>query len=148
MSDVTIRCATERDIDTVLRLWESAGSAPTVTDSSDGLRRLLATDEGALLLAESEGNVVGTVIAAWDGWRGGFYRLAVLPHRRRQGIATALLQEGERRLQARGAVRLTAIAIGDDPVATGLWTAVGYTRQSNRARFVSQEPSKASQPAT
>ena len=42
----------------------------------------------------------GTVIASWDGWRGAMYRLAVLPSLRRRGIAAALVDEGERRLQA------------------------------------------------
>jgi ribosomal protein S18 acetylase RimI-like enzyme len=137
VSNVTIRNATEQDIDAVLRLWEAAGSAPTVTDNHDGLSRLLATDSEALLLAESDGAIIGSLIAAWDGWRGSFYRLAVHPQRRRQGIATALLREGEQRLRARGATRLTAIVADDDPGALDLWTVVGYTRQENRARFVS-----------
>jgi ribosomal protein S18 acetylase RimI-like enzyme len=136
VSNLTIRGATEQDIDAVLGLWEAAGSTPTVTDNHEGLRRLLATDSEALLLAESEGVVIGSLIAAWDGWRGNFYRLAVHPERRRQGIATALLREGERRLRARGATRLTAIVADDDPGALGLWTALGYARQQNRARFV------------
>ncbi len=139
LTDFTIRVAIEQDIRAVLRLWESAGSAPTVTDNRDGLLRLLATDSDALLLAESEGVVIGSLIAAWDGWRGSFYRLAVHPERRRQGIATALLREGEQKLRARGATRLTAIVADDDLGALGLWTAVDYTRQQNRARFVSNK---------
>lgn len=139
VSDVTIRNASEQDIDTVLRLWETAGSAPTVTDNHEGLRRLFAIDSEALLLAESEGVVIGSLIAAWDGWRGSFYRLAVHPERRRQGVATALLREGEQRLGAQGATRLTAIVADDEPSALSLWTAVGYTRQQNRTRFVSNK---------
>lgn len=69
--------------------------------------------------------MIGSLIAAWDGWRGSFYRLAVHPDHRRRGIGTALLREGERRLRARGAVRLTAILAGADPVAAGFWEAVG-----------------------
>ena len=136
MPDFTIRNATERDIDAVLRLWEVAGSTPTVTDNHVGLQRLLATDRHALLVAETEESMVGSLIAAWDGWRGSFYRLAVHPERRRQGIATALLRTGEQRLRARGAVRFTAIVADDEPSALSLWVAVGYTRQENRARFV------------
>jgi len=47
-----------------------------------------------------------------------------------------LLREGERRLRARGAVRLTAILTEDDATATGFWQAAAYTRQPQQARFV------------
>jgi ribosomal protein S18 acetylase RimI-like enzyme len=134
--DWTIRSATEQDIEPVLCLWGAAGSSPSVTDTREGLLVLLATDEGALLLAEHDGTVVGSLIAAWDGWRGSFYRLAVHPGGRRQGIATALLWEGERRLRARGTVRLTAIVAEDDSAATAFWQAAGYARQRDRVRFV------------
>ncbi|MHB1539644.1 MAG: GNAT family N-acetyltransferase [Solirubrobacteraceae bacterium] len=68
--------------------------------------------------------------------RASFYRLATDPDRRREGIATALLQEGERRLRAHGAIRLTAIVAGNDAAATGFWRAAGYTPLPNQTRFV------------
>jgi ribosomal protein S18 acetylase RimI-like enzyme len=136
LSGLAIRSATEQDIEPVLCLWDAAGALPSVTDTREGLLGLLASDREALILAECAGAVVGSLIAAWDGWRGSFYRLAVRPDRQRQGIATALLREGERRLRARGAIRLTAIVAEDDPVATGFWQATGYTRQRDRVRFV------------
>jgi ribosomal protein S18 acetylase RimI-like enzyme len=111
-------------------------SLPSVTDTREGLLRLLATDRQALLVAEEAGAAIGSLIAAWDGWRGSFYRLAVHLDRRRQGIATALLRDGERRQRARGAVRLTAIVAEDDATAMGFWRATGYRRQTDRARFV------------
>jgi ribosomal protein S18 acetylase RimI-like enzyme len=97
---------------------------------------LLAADPQALLVAELDGVLAGSLIAAWDGWRGSFYRLAVHPDWRLQGIATTLLREGERHLRARGAVRLTAIVADDDPTAMSFWRAAGYEHQQNRARFV------------
>jgi ribosomal protein S18 acetylase RimI-like enzyme len=133
---VTIRSASKQDIASVLDLWVAAGSLPTVSDSPAGLARLLAADPEALLVAELDGVLVGSLIAAWDGWRGSFYRLAVSPEHRRRGLATMLLREGERRLREHGAVRLTAIVADDEPAAMGFWAAVGYQRQSRRARFV------------
>jgi ribosomal protein S18 acetylase RimI-like enzyme len=85
---------------------------PSVT--GEGLGRLLAAGEEALLVAEVRGALVGSLIAAWDGWRGSFYRLAVDPDVRGKGLATALPLEGERRLRARGALRLTVIVVDDD----------------------------------
>jgi ribosomal protein S18 acetylase RimI-like enzyme len=135
--DWTIRPASEHDVERVLALWETAGSAETITDTREGVLGLLDADPEALLVAESDGGeIVGSLIASWDGWRGSFYRLAVHPEQRRQGIATALLREGERRLLARGTARLTAIVTDDDPDAMSFWTATGYERQQSRARFV------------
>jgi GNAT superfamily N-acetyltransferase len=108
-----IRNATEADIASVLDLWAVAGSSPSISDTPDGLVQLLAADPLALLVAELDGVLAGSLIAAWDGWRGSFYRLAVSPEHRRKGLATMLLREGERRLRERGAVRLTAIVADD-----------------------------------
>ncbi len=136
MPDWTIRAALEKDIDAVLNLWNLAEGPTSVTDTREGLLVLLATDSQALLIAEYNAELVGSLIAAWDGWRGSFYRLAVHPAYRRHGIARALVREGERRLRAHGAVRFTAIVAKDDQTATSFWRAVDYTIQSDRTRFI------------
>ena len=106
------------------------------------MRQLLEGDEQALLVAESGGAVIGSLIATWDGWRGNFYRLAVLPEHRRRGVARALLEEGERRLLARGALRLCAIVDGADAGALELWRSAGYERQPQQVRLVKHAPSR------
>jgi ribosomal protein S18 acetylase RimI-like enzyme len=132
----TIRNATQEDITAVLDLWVTAGSLPSVSDSREGIARLLATDPQALMIAELGDVLVGSLIAAWDGWRGSFYRLAVSPEHQRKGLATMLLREGERRLRERGAVRLTAIVAEDEAKAMAFWRAAGYERQQHQTRFV------------
>ena len=130
------RSATPADIAAVLALWRAAGGPASVTDTAEGLSRLLRRDDDGLLLAEGEGVVLGSLVAVWDGWRGNFYRLAVRPERRREGIATALLREGERRLRALGAARLAAVVADEDAAAMAFWHAAGYRLQGDRARFV------------
>jgi ribosomal protein S18 acetylase RimI-like enzyme len=140
VSELTIRSASSADIAAVLSLWGAAGVPSGVSDTPAGLAALLDCDPEALLVAGSRSGIVGSLIAAWDGWRGSFYRLAVHPEHRREGVATALLREGERRLRRRGAVRLTAIVAEDERLALEFWRAAGYARQPNRVRFLRHFP--------
>jgi ribosomal protein S18 acetylase RimI-like enzyme len=134
-----IRAATTADIADVLELWSQARSANASTpDTPEALEALLSASPGALLVAaepEADG-IVGALIAAWDGWRGNMYRLAVHPHRRREGIARALVEAGERRLRTKGARRITALVAHEEVEAVGFWTEAGYARDTTIARFV------------
>jgi ribosomal protein S18 acetylase RimI-like enzyme len=123
---VILRTATAHDVAAVLDLWVGAGTHPTSTDDAPAVTALVTRDPDALLIAETGGRMVGTLIAAWDGWRGNMYRLAVLPDVRRRGIAAALVGEGERRLRGRGCRRVTALVVDADVHAVDFWTHVGY----------------------
>ena len=130
-----IRAARPEDVDAVLALWGGARSAHATTADSPGLVAGLVR-EGALLVAVEDGAVVGAVIAAFDGWRGNFYRLAVAPEWRRRGVARALVQAVEERLRALGAPRVTALVAFDDEAAGGFWEAAGYPRDAVIGRRV------------
>lgn len=134
----SVRCGGVRDLAGVLALWETPDVAVTVTDSAEGLRALLAFDARAVFVADAGGEVVGSLIVGWNGWRGSFYRLAVAPAFRRCGIASALVCEGERRLRELGARRLDAIVTTSEPdaAAVSFWEAAGYELQGDRVRFV------------
>ena len=97
---------------------------------------MLERDPESLLVAEIAGRVVGALIAAWDGWRGNMYRLVVTGEHRRQGIGLALVREGEERLHARGARRVTALVAREDERARGLWRAAGYEDDEIIGRLV------------
>ena len=124
------------DVDPLLRFWVETGAEPTHTDDVESLAALLAHDPSALIIAEEGGSIVGSVIAAWDGWRGSVYRLAVAPSHRRLGLGRQLLGAAETRLSAVGAVRLQAIVVETDDNAMGFWQESAWERQVHRVRFV------------
>jgi ribosomal protein S18 acetylase RimI-like enzyme len=133
-----IRPAQAGDLPAVLALWQEARAKPSHTDDIQSLRQLIAHDRGALLIAEAGGRIAGSVIAAWDGWRGSIYRLAVLPAHRRRGLGRQLVYEAEKRLSALGAVRMQAIVVGTDARATGFWRAGSWQEQTGQLRFTKQ----------
>jgi len=106
----------------------------------DDLLWLLERDPDALLLADAAGEVVGSLIIGWDGWRGTFYRLAVDPAHRRRGLATRMVWAGEERLRALGAQRLNAIVESEEADAMAFWASAGYELQTARSRFVKNLP--------
>jgi ribosomal protein S18 acetylase RimI-like enzyme len=135
-----LRAGTAADIDAALALWRRAEAGPSSTESADDVRWLLERDPEALLLADAEGEIVGSLIAGWDGWRGTFYRLAVDPAHRRRGLATELVRAGEERLRAHGAKRLNAIVESEEADAMAFWASAGYELQTARSRFVKNLP--------
>ncbi len=122
-----MRHAVVGDASAVLDLWAASRSGHASTaDRREDVERLVADSPAALLVAERGGEIVGVLIAAWDGWRGNMYRLAVHEEQRRLGIGLALTRAGEEYLQQRGARRITALVANDDEVAGGFWESAGY----------------------
>ena len=121
LADAVIRACTLEEASLLLDFWREAEAEPTATDDPQGINTLLREREDAVLLAVVDGKIVGTVIAAFDGWRGNIYRLAVLPSHRRSGIARKLVAEAERRLGIRGAKRLVALASSHSDQAAPFW---------------------------
>ena len=124
------------EISQVLELWRDSRQWSGTTDDSASLRALLERDHGALLVVELNGRIVGSLIAAWDGWRGNMYRLTVDPGCRRRGIAHRLIAAGEERLCALGARRISALVWDEDSRAARTWVSAGYDHDQGVGRFV------------
>ncbi|WP_405020822.1 GNAT family N-acetyltransferase [Kitasatospora sp. NBC_00070] len=135
MDNITIRPAVPSEVPGLLAFWSRAAEGTSITDDEAGVARLIERDPEALIVAELDGLVVGTVIAGWDGWRASLYRLAVLPSHRRQGISKALLAAAEDRFVALGGRRGDAMVLEDNRRAHHAWAAAGYEREDRWRRW-------------
>ncbi len=121
----------------ILELWELSGSEHASTaDRAEDIDRLIASSSAAILVAERAGEIFGALIAAFDGWRGNLYRLAVREARRREGVGIALVHAGEVYLREQGARRVTALVAHDDQIAEAFWLAAGYPLDHKMGRRV------------
>jgi ribosomal protein S18 acetylase RimI-like enzyme len=132
-----VRACRHEDAPAVLELWQQARSEHAITaDRLDDVQRLLSQVAGSLLVADADGVILGALIAAWDGWRGNMYRLAVRLEDRRQGIGLALVRAGEEHLRRQGASRVTALVAYEDEVAAAFWESAGYPQDRDIGRRV------------
>jgi len=137
---VYLRRANPKDADAILSLWRSAEATESITDTADDIRRISAMEHVAFILAIVDNRVVGSIIAAFDGWRGNMYRLATHPDHRRRGMARALVGEAEEAFDGWGVRRITALVEKDHPWAVQFWQAVGYALDERMSRYVRNVP--------
>ncbi len=88
------------------------------------------------VLASSEGITVGTVTN--DGY---IIQVGVVPSQRRRRLASALLVESMRRMQAEGLTMAQLCVHVNNPGAIKAYESIGFIESGRRARFERTEPS-------
>jgi len=126
-----IREARADEAEALLELWRLTGSGPSITDTPAHLRMLTEEAPDLFLVAEREGQLFGSILGGWDNWRGHIYRLAVHPDFRRRGLARALTGEIEKRLRARGAKRIYALASTKQEMGVRFWESLPYEKSKD-----------------
>jgi GNAT superfamily N-acetyltransferase len=133
---MTFRRATPDDAESILQFWTDSGASMSTTDDVGYLRGVTANPAAVLLLAMADGEIVGSLLGTFDGWRGNMYRLVVGPGRRRQGVGRALVRQVEQVLSEWGVRRITVLIEVERPWAMEFWSAVGYPRDEHVVRHV------------
>lgn len=115
------------DHDAVVALWSEvfAGDPPRNAPPVM-IRRKLAVQPELFLVATRDGQVIGTVMAGYDGVRGWIHHLAVHPSARRTGVASRLMAHAERALGALGCPKVNLQVRADNVAVTALYRRLGY----------------------
>ena len=118
----------DRDYAAALALWERSGPGVHVSrsDAPDELRKKLARDPDLCLVAEVDGELVGTVLGGFDGRRGMVYHLAVAAEHQGRGHGSALMAELEARLRAKGCRRCYLMVAGEAEALVTYYERLGW----------------------
>jgi ribosomal protein S18 acetylase RimI-like enzyme len=117
----------EPHFDGVAALWQEAfpnplpWNAPEVTISAK-----LAMQRDLFLLAIDGNDVIGSVLAGYDGHRGWLYAIAVFKTHQRRGVGSALVREAERRLLELGCVKINLQVQTANAAVTSFYRRLGY----------------------
>ena len=95
------------DYNSVLQLWKGIEKGVQVgrSDTLVEIEKKIAHDPELFLVAELDGDIIGSVIGGFDGRRGLIYHLAVAAAYRGKGIGSRLMAEVESRLRAKGCLK-------------------------------------------
>ncbi len=123
-----------------LKLWENieVGIHVGRSDTPEEIQKKLKRDPDLFLVAELNEEIIGSVIGGYDGRRGIIYHLAVHQKVREQGVGAMLMNEVERRLQAKGCVKCYLLVVADNEHAIQFYENRGW-REMKEDRIFGKE---------
>ena len=99
------------DIPKVIELLKACELYYESEDTIEKLEQKLSRDKHLMLAFEETGEIIGFVMASYDGWAAIFWHFCVHPNYRKQGIAKALLEEIKARLRLLGADKMYGLVM-------------------------------------
>jgi len=121
------------DYDRVISLWLECNLIRSKESLSKEMLRIETERNPRLFLVceDSSGRIIGTVVGAWDGWRGWIYKLAVAKDYRRGGLASRLVDEVTNRLRQSGAQIIRGYVKKENDASLSLFAKLGFTRMDD-----------------
>ena len=131
MNDVGVQIRLYRhpdDYQAIYNLWSQAGPGIHVrrSDEPEEIAKKVARDPDLFLLAERDGDLVGSVLGGFDGRRGMMYHLAVAGDHRQRGIGSKLVSALEQRLREKGCIRYYLLVTRDNVDAIRFYEKRGW----------------------
>lgn len=132
---VVIGPASQGDAAAVVALWRDAGLTRPWNDPEHDFAGALVTPTSTVLVArrapvgtesQDASDVVGSVMAGFDGHRGWLYYLAVDPAARGRGLGRELVVAAEAWLAAQGAPKVQLMVRRENAGVQAFYAALGY----------------------
>jgi ribosomal protein S18 acetylase RimI-like enzyme len=120
-----LRSYSPEDFET-LYVIDHACYEPAIAYSRRELRNYLRFPGANCVVAEAESKIIGYCLTEHEDDWGYIVTMDVLSDYRRKGVATALLQEAERRLAAAGVLEVALETATDNETAIAFWQKHGY----------------------
>jgi ribosomal protein S18 acetylase RimI-like enzyme len=115
------------DRSAVCELWNRVFPDPAAHNAPEKiLADKLALGDQLLLVAEADGQIVGTTLAGWDGHRGWLYAVAVDPQRQRGGVGSTLIRAAENALAKLGCSKINLQIREGNAAVASFYRTLGY----------------------
>lgn len=128
-----IRSMTIDDFAQVHALWMqiSGFGIRSVDDSREGIERFLNRNPGCSVVAERDGQIIGSILCGHDGRRGCLYHVCVHPDFRKQGIGKAMVVFAMEALKKEKINKVSLIAFTQNDIGNAFWKEIGWTKRED-----------------
>ena len=124
--DTSIRQYVPADQQSLVELWTVCGLLRPWNNPLDDIYLCVATPSSELVVADSAGQLIGSVMLGHDGHRGWVYYLAVHPNWQRNGIGRSLMSYAEGWMDQRRVPKIQAMIRADNLPVRGFYRRLGY----------------------
>lgn len=140
-AQVSIRKFCIEEYENLMELWRGSKlpHKPAGRDSKESIAREIEQTNAVFLVAEKDGELVGSAFGTHDGRKGWINRVAVSPRYRRQGIAERLVSEVECHLNDMGILIIACLIEDWNKESMEFFEKVGYKRHHDIFYFTKRE---------
>ncbi len=128
-----IRPMMREEYSAVYDLWLSCKGMGLndVDDSENGFARFLERNPTTCLVSETDGKLIGVIMAGNDGRRGYIYHTAVHPSYRKQGIGSSLVEAVLQGLKQLGISKVALVVFTKNKDGNAFWEKQGFTAKND-----------------
>ncbi len=129
----TIRIMTAADYAGVKALWMSIKgfAIRSVDDSKEGVEIFLKRNPSTSVVAEVDGEIVGSILCGHDGRRGCLYHVCVKEEYRMQGIGKEMVVFCMEALKKEKINKVSLIAFTQNDIGNAFWNQIGWTKRED-----------------
>ena len=112
----------------VIDLWNSVFSIKDARNRPElSIDKKVSVEDNLFFIARDDNQVIGTIMAGYDGHRGWIYSMAVIHERRKMKVGTALLKHAENELKKLGCAKINLQIFKDNEIVKDFYLKNGYS---------------------
>lgn len=133
MENIMIRTMKAEDYDGVYKLWKTIRgfAIRSVDDSKEGVENFLKRNPSTSVVAECNGEIVGSILCGHDGRRGCLYHVCVAEDFRMQGIGKSMVVRVMEALKAEKINKVCLIAFLQNDLGNAFWKEISWTKRED-----------------
>lgn len=137
MEKTIIRLMKEDDYERVRNLWLtiSGFGIRSIDDSKEDVVRFIERNPKTSIVAERDGEIVGSILCGHDGRQACFYHVCVKKDLRRKGIGRAMVHKALLALKEEQVNKVTLIAFRSNEVGNLFWQNSGWKLVDNANQY-------------